>query len=246
MTRIISIAFLSLFSLLGSVYVLAQDVHYNKVIPGDTTHEKNILNRLIFLSWQNNPDNIQHVSSSEASRFFVKRTSKSWLNQVTVSGSFNEYHIFGNKHVYPQQYLPLYNFGLAVPLGIFFTAPNDTRQAKALYRESLDRLNIAKLDTRQKVTTAWEELKMYRRLLTIQQQINEIGYTDFLADEKKFKDGKISLKEYNTTLNRYSELLMAKIGLDRNVQVSRANLERLIGVSLDQVISSAAIDRTEK
>ncbi len=244
MTRVISGAFLSLFLLLGTVYVLAQDVHYNKVIPGDTTHDKNILNRLIFLSWQNNPDNNQHVSNAEASRFFAQRTSKSWLNQVIVSGSINEYHIFGNKQ-YPQQYLPLYNFGLAVPLGIFFTAPNDTRQAKASYRESLDHLNIAKLDTRQKVTTAWEELKMYRRLLTIQQQINEIGYTDFLADEKKFKDGKISLKDYNTTLNRYSELLMAKIALDRNVRVSRANLERLIGISLDQVISSAAIDRAE-
>lgn len=221
----------------------SQDVHYNQVIPGDTTKSKNILERLVFLAWQNNPDNQQKYNNAEGFKYAAKKTSWEWLNQIALSGNLNEFTLSGNSQF--ASYYPRYNIGVTIPLGIFFTTPYQIKQAKAIYHESLDRINSQKMDIRAHVTEAWETYRMYHREMTIQQQINENAYSDFLASEKKFKDGKISLTVYNSSLVRYSDILILKIVLEKNLAVSKSDLERLIGVRLERVISDSVIDQPE-
>ncbi len=237
-----------IFLVTCSLFVLAltakaQDVHYNQVIPGDTTRNKNILERLIFLAWQNNPDNSQKYNSAESYKYAEKRQSWEWLNQIAIQGNLNEFSIAGNNPY--ASFFPKYNIGVTIPLGIFFTAPYATKKAKADYHESLDRINSQKMNIRNLVTDAWETYRMYHREMTIQQQINENAYADFLSSEKKFKQGKVTLTIYNASLIKYSDILLQKIVLEKNLAVSKADLERLIGVKLERVIADNVVDGPE-
>ena len=229
--------------ILVSTLAKAQDVQYSQVIPSDTTKNKNIIERLVFLAWQNNPDNHQRYNNAEAFKYAQKKQSWEWLNQVAVQGNLNEYTINGSNT--SGLYFPRYNIGVTIPLGIFFTSPYATKQAKAAYHESLDRINSQKMEIRNKVTDAWEIYRMYHRTMTIQQQINENAYADFLSNEKKFKSGKTTLAMYNTSLIRYSDILLQKIVLDKNLAVSKSDLERLIGVRLERVIADNVVDSPE-
>ena len=231
---------LSILFILFLSSVKAQDVHYNQIIPGDTTKNKNILDRLIFLAWQNNPDNMQRLDNAESFNYLEKKTSIDWLNQIAIQGNLNEFTINGTKNA--NLYYPRYNIGVVIPLGIFFTDHYATKAAKAQYHESLDRVNSQKMDIRQHVTNAWENYRMFHRQMTIQQQINENAYTNFIVNENKFKDGKISLQAYNTTVARYSDLLIQKIILEKQLSEAKTDLERLIGVKLEQVVADNIVD----
>lgn len=228
----------------ASVFLLylpakAQYTHYEQIIPADTS--KNVLERLIYLSWHNNPDNQEKFDNAESFRYGRKKQSWEWLNQISVQGNLNEFSIAGGGGG-SSLYFPRYNVGASIPLGIFLTSPAATKQAKALYHEALDKINSQKMDTRNKVTIAWETFRMYHRQMTIQQQINENSYADFLSNEKRFKSGKISLSMYNSSMMKYSDVLMQKIVLEKELAVSKSDLERLIGVRLEKVVSEDIID----
>lgn len=226
------------FIILFYLPLKAQYTHYNEIIPADTS--KNVLERLIFLSWHNNPDNEQKFHNSESFRYGRKKQSWEWLNQISVQGNLNEFSISGGGGT--SLYFPRYNIGASIPLGIFLTSPAATKQAKALYQESLDRINSQKMDIRNKVTDAWETFRMYHRQMTIEQQINENAYADFLSNEKRFKNGKVSLSVYNSSMMKYSDVLMQKIVLEKQLAVAKSDLERLVGVKLEKVVTEDIID----
>jgi outer membrane protein TolC len=162
-----------------------------------------------------------------------KKNKTQFLNNIYVSGNLNEFSIKTNT---PNQFFPRYNIGATIPLDLFVTRDKDLKIAK-------ENIGIAAAEKNQRyrliraaVLSAYEDYLMNKEMLELQSQIAQDVYTNFLRSEKDFSQGIISQEEYNKSFKSYSDEQTKKITLTRNFNVSKLELERMIGVPIDEVI----------
>jgi outer membrane protein TolC len=61
------------------------------------------------------------------------------------------------------------------------------------------------------------------------------SYSDFKLKEQSFSRGEISLMDYNTALDRYNQQLISKVQAEKDLELARIDVERLIGMKLSDV-----------
>jgi outer membrane protein TolC len=121
-------------------------------------------------------------------------------------------------------------------MDLFFTRSNDIRIA----RENLGIAQAGKnqqfREIRALVLTSYEGYLMHLQKLMFQNQLTEDANTIFKQKEKDFSEGIIDEELYNRAYRAWTEEQSRKVELQHNVNVSKIDLERLIGVPLDTVI----------
>jgi len=88
------------------------------------------------------------------------------------------------------------------------------------------------------VLTRYQDYLMYKQQINIETTVVENLYNNYLQAEQKFRNGQINVEEYNSALQAYNEELSKKLAIQRDFNVSRLEIEKLIGVPLENVLRS--------
>jgi len=170
------------------------------------------------------------------------KQSKTWLaNDLSVSFNANEFTIKrlqGKKQPDGQYYpfYPFYNVGLNIPIGDIFSKPKTVKIAREQVAIAEASRNSKYREIRDAVLSAYEDYITNKELLTVQSQITESLYSDFLQAKEKFRNGQIDVDSYNQAAKLYHNQLIDRIGAEHDFNLSKIKLESLIGVPLNQVL----------
>jgi outer membrane protein TolC len=85
------------------------------------------------------------------------------------------------------------------------------------------------------VLTKYAQYKNYRDLAVLQNQIVDDLSVGFTQIEKKFRDGVITLDAFNLASHNFNEENAKKLSIQLQAEITKYDLERLIGVKLESV-----------
>jgi len=197
------------------------------VVPAD------IREKLVQLAMQNPEFEISERQVSVAG-LELRKSKQKILGNVAIQGNLNEFSLKNNgltASLYPR-----YNIGVTVPLDLFLTRSNDIKIAR-------QNLGIAQASKNQQfreikalVLTSYEGYLMHLQKLVFQNQLTEDASTIFKQKEKDFSEGIIDEELYNRAYRVWTEEQSRKVEFQHDVNVSKIELERFIGVPLDSVL----------
>jgi outer membrane protein TolC len=175
----------------------------------------------------------------DASRFEWQSNKGSWLNNLNANFNLNELNI---KPVNPERniFYPRYNFSLLLPLGTFITKSNQAKKAKVNYEETKIKKEVAARDLRAAVLTAYQNYKLNRYLLAIQETNLEDQKLVFSQVEQRFKNNAVTVDAFTTASRQVNEALARRVTLMHDVNTSKYELEVLIGMRLEAALTLIA------
>lgn len=235
-----------LFSLLTFTQVSLAQIDYNKIIlPDDITDSVSLEERLVQIAWRNNPENKVLLKEADIAALEVSRAKVDWTNNIRLSGNLNEYSsrrllddISGTvveEDAIGNRFFPIYNFSVALPLGIFFINPKNTKIARENYGIAQDNIDAQKLTLRATVLTLYQEYVMEKELLEIQTGITENQYAQYLLAKQQFEDGEVTVENFETVQLQYNLQRMNSVRAERNFMTAKLALEEVLGVRLEDI-----------
>lgn len=214
----------------------------NRIVASPDIREK-----LVSLALQN-PQLEVADHQIKISKYNLKTAKGWWLNNISLSFNANEFtikRIMGKKPDGPagQQYYstnmyPLYNVGVNIPIGGIFTQPAQVKAAREQVAIAQAQRNTQYRAIREAVLSTYEDYLTNKELLTVQSQITESSYNEFLQAKQKFRNGQISVLEYNAAEGLYHNQLKNRISAEHNFNLTKIQLETIIGVPLSSVLNN--------
>lgn len=179
----------------------------------------------------------------EIAKYNLKGAKGWWINNISLSFNANEFTIKrftqkqtpGNNNYYPNYY-PFYNVGVNIPIGGLFTQPAKVKAAREDVAIAQAQRSETYRQVKSAVLSAYEDYLSAKELLTIQNQIAESNYNEYLQAKQKFRNGEISIVEYNAASESYHKELKNKISAQHALNLNKIKLETLIGVPLSSVL----------
>ncbi|HEY0679463.1 MAG TPA: TolC family protein [Chitinophagaceae bacterium] len=203
---------------------------------GDTTKVIDVREKLVQLAMQN-PNYEVADRNVNKSLYELRKARGSWLGALSVQGNLNEFSI---KPAVPgtANFFPRYNISVNVPMDLFTTKSNDVKIARENYLISEATRNDKYRELRAAVLTMYEDYLMYKERLESQIRITQDEGTVFMSKERDFNDGIINQEEYTRFFKNYEEAKLRKSEYQRNVNVVKYELERMIGMPLEEAIAT--------
>lgn len=210
----------------------------------DTVKPVDIRERLVQLALQNPNYEIADRKVTIAERN-LKKAKGSWLSAFSAQGNLNELSIkeLGStsnpnnpNNLNGGLFFPRYNFSLTLPFDFFSARSNDVKVARENMYIAEAEKNQRYRTIRRDVLTAYEDFLMHKEKYDLQTRITQGEYTEYKLAEKDFADGTITADAFKTTETAYYNQLITKAEMQRNYNVSKYELELLIGVSIDDVL----------
>ena len=197
-----------------------------------------IENKLIELALQGPQYQVSdhQIKISESQLSLAKR---SWLNLLAVSANYND-QTFAKQpttttgttpYIYPK-----YFFGLTIPLGVIFNLGPQIRGAREGVEVTKKNQEELAREIKADVLSKYKQYKNYGELIGLQNTIVVDQQAAFTQTEKKFKDGIISIEQYNQANRSYNDELAKKLNLQLSQDLVKIAIEKIIGVSLETVI----------
>jgi outer membrane protein TolC len=212
-------------------------------LPDPSVHSSsNIEERLVTLALQN-PDLEVADHEIRAAQYQVKKAKRWWISSFELSSNANEFTVKRlNKETAPNgqfyPYYPLYNLSVRIPIDGIFTKHLDTKVAKENLAIAQAMRNSKFRQIRAAVLSSYENYQTNQELLTVQSQITESAYNEFLQAKQKFRNGQISVDDYNKATQQYHDQLINRIDAEHNFNQVKIQLEALIGVPLDNILTN--------
>jgi outer membrane protein TolC len=204
-------------------------------INSDTSRYADIREKLVQLAMQNPEFEIADRNVSIA-HYQLKAAKGDWLSFIQPSINLNTSTIAPLLNQTEQLYFPLWNIGVALPLNFYSQRKNGVKVAK-------ERIFIAEAEKneryrriRMQVLSAFEDYRMYRDMLDIQNTLMLDERLDYMQAEKDFADGELDATMFKKAKLTYAEAQMKQREMQRNVETSKLILEQMIGVSIDEVL----------
>lgn len=207
-----------------------------------------IQERLVNLAFQN-PDLEIADHEVNIAKYTLKADKGWWAENFSFSFNANQYSIkqfekTNSTVTSPYNYglYPLYNMGISIPIGGVFSKPQ-------IVKADREKVAIAQATRASKyrqiraaVLTAYENYLASKELYTVESQLAESAYNDYLQSKEKFRNGQISVTDYNTSTDRYQGTLKARISAENSYNLAQIQLEELTGVPMSQVLSGTVED----
>lgn len=199
-----------------------------------------IRERLVQLALQNPTyEMADHVAN--AAEYQVRLAKGNWLSILTVSGNINEFTINPPKtntgEIQGSQFLyPRYNVGLIIPMDIFSRQKNNVKIAKENYLMAAAQKNDRFRQIKADVLTKYEDYLMNKQMLELQTQVSQDQFTLYKRSEKDFQDGIIKMEEFENANKSWVAEQIKRLQYQRNLNVIKLDLERIIGVKLEDVL----------
>lgn len=211
----------------------AQKVDYDKIIPENRS--KDMIERLVQLAWQNYPVNQTFKNQKTISEERIDLAKWQWTDNIQAQFNYADRSRLQSETVATTAFYPRYNVSIAIPLGDILARPHNIKVAK-------ENLEIAERnEEQQKLTIRAEVSRRYTaylsaiELLKIRQQAVDDSFNTYSVVSQKFKDGKLTVEEYNRAVDYYNEAQTALIETKNLLEMSKINIEELIGMDLDAV-----------
>jgi outer membrane protein TolC len=219
-----------------TVNVFAQDVDYNKIILPANVHTDDFAERLVQLAWKNNPINDVYKRELKIAQYQVKKNTGQWLDAVSILGNVNEFVLNPSADVDGRAaFYPKYNIRGAVSLGMFVTIPIQTKQDRQRVGIAQSNLDAQKLELRNVVMRAYNDYVMREKMYKIQTRL----LTDIEDAHKrltqKYENGETTFEAYSISQGNYNRASMALLEAENNYKNAKLDLEKLIGVKLEDV-----------
>ncbi len=206
-----------------------------------------IANGLAQIAMANNAANKLNEANVKAAEYTYKAQKLSWLDNFRAAGNLNEYTIGktvgGTDPLLGRAYYPRYNFGVAIPMGIFVNQPRQTKAQYYRYQAEIENQTVAKQNLGLQTMTAYYNFVQAQRLNELQEEAVQDASFAFTKTEEKFSKGEVALDVYTATSRRYNAERATKISLERDMMVSKAQLETLLGMSLETALQQVQSGR---
>ncbi|HVU95084.1 MAG TPA: TolC family protein [Puia sp.] len=183
----------------------------------------------------------QYDASSHQVRiaeYKVRAAKQSWFNLLTLSLNYNDLEFSKNNNVVNSQntYIyPKYFFGLVIPIGTIISKGSEIKSAREDVRIAQDNQALLARQIRADVLSKYATYKNYRELAVIENQIMDDLSAGFTQIEKKFRDGIITIEAFSSASHSYNEEKAKILSLQLQAEITKLDLERLIGVKLESV-----------
>ena len=172
----------------------------------------------------------------EGSKYEVSALKGSWLNVFTASFNMNEYNIQGSKDSLQNLFYPRYNFGLTIPMGIWFTKPAQIKSAKANTEVLKFRKDVEKNRLKTAILEAYQRYQWNKYVLALEETILRDEQILYKEVEKKFTNKEIGLAPFTEASRRFSSAVNRRITLMRDVNIAKYELESLIGMTYEDAM----------
>jgi outer membrane protein TolC len=168
----------------------------------------------------------------------LMKARRAWLNLLSISANYNDQTFAKTLPAQGGYIYPKYFFGLTIPIGLFFTMGPDIKSAKEGVANSRNAQEQMARTIRADVLTKYTQYKTYGALIGLQNTTVDDEQAALKQVEKKFKDGTISIEQYNTASKIYSDDVARKLNLQLQQDLVRIDLEKMIGTRLENVTNS--------
>lgn len=203
--------------------------------------QDDIKDKLVQLAY-NNPSIKIRDYEKEKTVAERQKAGAMWLNYVTASANFNEvtlktYKSNNTTDIRNQIYYPLWNVNVTVPLGSLVGKSSDVKVARKNMQIATAEQEVARRQVKAMVLSKYHDYLMTKEMLTLQNEITDDDYTAFQTAETKLANGSISYESYTQSSQRYNDDRNKKLSLERDLANVKLDIEEIIGVRLEEVIS---------
>lgn len=212
----------------------------------DSLSSDAIAKGLAQIAMENNPANKADEAIVKAAEYSYKAQKFSWLDNFRASGNLNEFTLdktIGNDPYPGRAFWPRYNFGVTIPFGIFVNQPAQTKAQWHRYQAEIENQKTAKQNLGLQTMTAYYNYVQSQRLNELQEEAVQDASFAFTKTEEKFSKGEVALDVYTATSRRYNAERAAKVSLERDLMVAKAQLEILLGMPLEAALQQVRSGR---
>jgi outer membrane protein TolC len=204
----------------------------------DTMRVSDIRERLVQLAMQN-PVYEMADHAAIAANDQIKVAKSAYLGLFAFQANINQFTITGAPKTSTGQsvpyYYPLYNFSLNVPFDIFTRTTNTVKIAKQNYYISTAAKNQRFREIKADVLTKYENYLLAKQLVELQGKITQSEYATLKRSESDFAENLIKLEEVESTQKSYINEQVKSLSLQRDLNITKIELERIIGVKIEEV-----------
>jgi outer membrane protein TolC len=211
----------------------ANQKRVNQAARQDSLYNQNIREKLVQLAMQNPSVEIDDRTLTIA-YLGLGKAKTNILNQIGFAANLNEFSIQKNNTL--GTYYPRYNFGVTLPFGLLTTRSKDIDIARENIGISIAQKNEHYRILKAVVLAKYEDYLMEKELLKSQIELYEDVHSTFLKIEQDYASAKIKVEEYNRAYRDDNTENTRVIILQRDLNVAVLELERYIGVKLEDVL----------
>jgi outer membrane protein TolC len=205
-------------------------------LTADSLRTIDIREKLVTLALQNPTYEIADHNLTIA--IYNIRIAKSvWLANAGAQGNVNEFTLFPKTQGNNPIYYPKYNFGISIPFDVFTRIPNTVKIARENYMIAQATRNDKYREIKALVLTKYEDYLLAKQKLEFQTEITQDEFALYKKSEKDFEDNIIKLDDFNKASAAWVGAQMIKLDFQRAVNVAKIELERLIGIRLEDAIA---------
>lgn len=205
----------------------------NKIISQnpDTT---DYLEKLIYIAWQNYPDNLANQYLVDIAEEDLFQRKWSWLDNLNLTYQYNP-QPGTSTNPNDNSALPKFGIGVSINIGSIFTTPSKISQGK--YYVARAKLGVVqqKLYIRSEVSKRYAYYIGNINLMKIRTQAVNDAQSSLVNIKYKYESGQVDLEEYNRALRTYTDNLERQAVAEMDVQFNKANLEQLVGIKLEDI-----------
>jgi outer membrane protein TolC len=206
----------------------------------DTANE----NRLVSLAL-GGPEYDASTHQTKINELELKRTKQTWLNLLTLSSTYND-QSFKSTSTAPGQptyVYPKYFFGITIPLGVIVSQGTQVKEARQTLAFGKDQQEQLSRRIRADVLTKYAQYKYYASQLELQAELINDVLANTSQAEDNFRKGTITVETYIATQKAANDEIARNMNLKLQQDLIRIELERIIGLPLNEVIHRTPIVR---
>jgi|SRR5450432_147627 outer membrane protein TolC len=202
----------------------------------DTLRLTNIREHLVQLAMQNPAyEMVDHASS--AASYQINIAKSAYLGLLSAQGNINEFTITKPTYNGTQipYYYPRYNLALNIPFDIFSRTNNSVKIAQENYLMSAAAKNEKFREIKADVLTKYENYLLAKQLVELQGKITQSEYATLKRAESDFSENLIKLEDVDRTQKSYITEQVKSLTLQRDLNLTKIELEKVIGVRIEDV-----------
>ncbi|HEX5668689.1 MAG TPA: TolC family protein [Chitinophagaceae bacterium] len=205
----------------------------------DSMIYSDVREKLVDLAFQH-PEVVINEAQMTIAENNLNKAKWGWSNMFFAQFNLNEFTINGSPSA---AFWPKYNFGINMPFDIVTRTKAEIKNA----RENMDITTAMREDTyrklRAEVLSRFEDYLFHRELYETSSVVVDEAYSAFLSMQEKYKIGDVNDIDYSITFRQFNDAKMRQRENERDMNVSKLEVERLIGVKLEEVLKNYQIQK---
>jgi outer membrane protein TolC len=204
----------------------------------DEAADTAIERRLVELALQG-PEYEAATHQGKVNEYKLKETKNAWLNLLAISANYND-QTFAQQNPNSPVVYPKYFIGITIPLGVIFSQGTNVKAAREGVALGKNQQEELARQLKANVLGKYKQFKMYTSLIEMQRTMNNDVEADYSQAKDGFEKGTVTVEAYILAQRTRNEELTKDLNLRLQRDLVRLEIERIIGVPLDEVLHTGA------